>query len=58
VLLPRQVEALKTRLQSRINGGSDSSRTVTAMAGGALVALCELAAGRLNPTRVFQHTET
>jgi len=51
VLVPRQVEALKARLTS--NGGGDASRTVSAMADGKVVALCELRAGRLNPTRVF-----
>ena len=58
VLLPRQVEALKTRLVSRFIGGEDASRTVSATSDGNIVALCELRAGRLSPTRVFQHTET
>lgn len=49
VLVPRQVEALKARL----HGGS---RTVSAMEGDRLVALCEMRAGRLNPVRVFQLT--
>ncbi len=49
VLVPRQVETLKARLQ-----GGD--RTVSAMEGGRLVALCEMRAGRLNPVRVFQFT--
>jgi tRNA pseudouridine55 synthase len=49
VLVPRQVEALKARL----TGGS---RTVSAMEGNRLVALCEMRAGRLNPVRVFQLT--
>lgn len=49
VLVPRQVEALKTRLK----GGS---RTVSAMEGNRLAALCEMRAGRLNPVRVFQLT--
>lgn len=49
VLVPRQVEVLKARL----TGGS---RTVSAMEGGRLVALCEMRAGRLNPVRVFQLT--
>jgi tRNA pseudouridine55 synthase len=49
VLVPRQVEVLKTRLK----GGS---RTVSAMEGNRLVALCEMRAGRLNPVRVFQLT--
>jgi tRNA pseudouridine55 synthase len=53
VLVPRQVEALKARLVPRIIGGEDASRTVSAMSGGRIVALCELRAGRLNPTRVF-----
>jgi tRNA pseudouridine55 synthase len=45
VLLPRQVEMLKPR--------TGASRAVSAMTGGVLVALCELRAGQLNPTRVF-----
>ncbi|MFN3521471.1 MAG: tRNA pseudouridine(55) synthase TruB [Phenylobacterium sp.] len=46
VLVPRQVEALKARL-------APGSRTVSAMAGGSIVALCEMRAGRLEPARVF-----
>jgi tRNA pseudouridine55 synthase len=46
VLVPRQVEAVKARLKP-------GSRTVSAMAGGAMVALCEMRAGRLEPSRVF-----
>jgi len=53
VLVPRQVEALKARLIPRTIGGEDASRTVSAMSDGKIVALCELRAGRLNPTRVF-----
>ena len=45
VLLPRQVEALKARLPA--------SRMVSARHGTMIVALCEMRAGRLNPTRVF-----
>jgi len=45
VLLPRQVETLRERLGDQ--------RTVSAMAGGRLVALCEMRAGRLDPVRVF-----
>lgn len=45
VLLPRQVEQLKPRI--------GASRAVSAMTGGVLVALCELRAGQLSPTRVF-----
>jgi tRNA pseudouridine55 synthase len=45
VLLPRQVETLTARLSA--------SRTVSAHHGGRIVALCEMRAGRLNPTRVF-----
>jgi tRNA pseudouridine55 synthase len=48
VLLPRQVETLKDQLAG--------DRTVSAMAGDRLVALCEMRAGRLNPVRVFQLT--
>ncbi len=45
VLLPRQVETLRARLCG--------SRAVSARHGCAIVALCEMRAGRLNPTRVF-----
>ncbi len=48
VLLPRQVETLKARLRS--------SRVVSAREGSRIVALCEMRAGRLNPTRVFHLT--
>jgi tRNA pseudouridine55 synthase len=53
VLVPRQVEALRPRLIPRPIGGQDASRTVSATLGGRIVALCEMRAGRLNPTRVF-----
>jgi tRNA pseudouridine55 synthase len=53
VLVPRQVEMLRPRLIPRIIGGQDASRTVSATSGGNIVALCEMRAGRLNPTRVF-----
>jgi len=46
VLVPRQAEALKARL-------APGSRTVSAMAGDVIVALCEMRAGRLEPARVF-----
>ncbi len=46
VLVPRQVETLKARL-------TPGSRTVSAMADGVVVALCEMRMGRLEPTRVF-----
>ncbi|HEY3694629.1 tRNA pseudouridine(55) synthase TruB [Phenylobacterium sp.] len=46
VLVPRQVEALKARLKP-------GARTVSAMTGGLVVALCEMRAGRLEPARVF-----
>ena len=46
VLVPRQVEAVKARLKP-------GSRTVSAMSGGSVVALCEMRAGRLEPSRVF-----
>jgi tRNA pseudouridine55 synthase len=48
VLLPRQVETLRARLSA--------SRTVSARHGTRIVALCEMRAGRLNPTRVFHLT--
>ena len=53
VLVPRQVEALRPRLIPRFIGGQDASRTVSATLDGRIVALCEMRAGRLNPTRVF-----
>ena len=46
VLVPRQVELVKAGLKP-------GSRTVSAMAGGSVVALCEMRAGRLEPSRVF-----
>ena len=46
VLVPRQVESVKARLRP-------GSRTVSAMAGGSVIALCEMRAGRLEPSRVF-----
>jgi len=46
VLVPRQVESVKARLKP-------GSRTVSATSGGAVVALCEMRAGRLEPSRVF-----
>jgi len=46
VLLPRQAETLKARLAS-------GSRAVSAFCDEKIVALCEMRAGRLNPTRVF-----
>ncbi len=49
VLLPRQVETLKAELPP-------GDRTVSAMSGEKLVALCEMRAGKLNPVRVFQLT--
>jgi tRNA pseudouridine55 synthase len=49
VLLPRQAEALKASLKS-------GSRIVSAFGEGKIVALCEMRAGRLNPTRVFHLT--
>jgi tRNA pseudouridine55 synthase len=52
VLLPRQVETLKARLASP-DGAGFASRTVLATSGGVLVAICEMRAGQLGPTRVF-----
>ena len=46
VLVPRQVEALKARL-------NPGTRTVSAMSDGVMVALCEMRAGKLEPSRVF-----
>jgi len=51
VLVPRQVESVKARLKP-------GSRTVSAMAGGSVVALCEMRAGRLEPSRVFHLEES
>jgi tRNA pseudouridine55 synthase len=52
VLLPRQVETLKARLAG--SKGSDfAPRTVLAMHGGVAVSICEMRAGQLSPTRVF-----
>ncbi len=53
VLLPRQVETLKTCLKPRVIAGQDASRTVSAISDGKIVALCEMRAGKLSPTRVF-----
>jgi tRNA pseudouridine55 synthase len=50
VLVPRQVETVKAGLKP-------GSRTVSAMVGGVMVALCEMRAGRLEPARVF-HLES
>ena len=49
VLVPRQVETLKAQL-------TPGDRTVSAMNGEKIVALCEMRAGKLNPVRVFQLT--
>ena len=46
VLVPRQVETVKARLRP-------GSRIVSAMSDGVIVALCEMRAGRLEPSRVF-----
>ena len=46
VLVPRQVEALKARLTL-------GSRTVSVLSEGMMVALCEMRAGKLEPSRVF-----
>ena len=53
VLLPRQVETLLERLKPRTVGDRDASRTVLATDGGRALALCEMRAGRLQPTRLF-----
>ena len=46
VLVPRLVDDLRSRL-------SAGTRTVSVLAGGTLVALCEMRMGRLEPARVF-----
>jgi tRNA pseudouridine55 synthase len=51
VLVPRQVETVKAELKP-------GSRTVSAMAGGRMIALCEMRAGRLEPSRVFHLEES
>ncbi|WP_158912809.1 tRNA pseudouridine(55) synthase TruB [Caulobacter sp. S45] len=53
VLVPRQVEELRPRLVSRTVAGHDAGRTVLATFEGRAHALCEMRAGRLNPTRIF-----
>jgi len=54
VLLPRQVETLRSRLKPRTVGGQDASRTVLATTeAGRALALCEMRAGRLQPVRLF-----
>ena len=53
VLLPRQVETLQARLESRTIGDKDASRTVLATDQGRALALCEMRAGRLQPVRLF-----
>ncbi len=58
VLLPRQVEALMTRCALLRDGSSSSIAVSARTADGGVVALCEIDAGRLRPTRVFQHLET
>jgi tRNA pseudouridine55 synthase len=52
VLLPRQVETLRARLASPMGEGF-ASRTVLAVHGGSPVSICEMRAGQLSPTRVF-----
>ena len=52
VLLPRQIETLRTRLAPP-DGDGIASRTVLANLDGALIAICEMRAGQLSPTRVF-----
>jgi tRNA pseudouridine55 synthase len=52
VLLPRQVETLRTRL-SAPDGAGFASRTVLATYGGGPVSICEIRAGQLRPVRVF-----
>ena len=51
VLLPRQVEALRTELG--LDSDPAAGRTVSAMQGSRVVALGELKAGRVEPVRVF-----
>jgi tRNA pseudouridine55 synthase len=52
VLLPRQIETLRTRL-SAPDGVGFASRTVLAVHGGGPVSICEIRAGQLRPVRVF-----
>ena len=59
LLVPRQVEALTARLAPRNPADQEASRCVLATVNGRAAALCDLRAGRLNPTRVFHlNTET
>ncbi len=53
VLVPRQVEELRTRLVPRSVAGHDAGRTVLTTFEGRAHALCELRAGRISPTRIF-----
>ena len=53
VLVPRQVEELRTRLVPRSVAGHDAGRTVLTTYEGRAHALCELRAGRISPTRIF-----
>jgi tRNA pseudouridine55 synthase len=52
VLLPRQIETLKSRLSSP-DGAGFASRTVLAMGASGPAAICEIRAGQLRPVRVF-----
>ncbi|WP_421933578.1 tRNA pseudouridine(55) synthase TruB [Phenylobacterium sp.] len=51
LLVPRQVEALKARFTL-------GSRTVSVLSEGMMVALCEMRAGKLEPSRVFHLTKS
>lgn len=53
VLLPHQVESLRSKMRPRTVSGEDASRAALAMCGGKAVALGEMRAGRLTPTRIF-----
>ena len=57
VLVPRQVEELRTRLVPRSIAGHDGVRTVLTTFEGRAHALCELRAGRISPTRIFHLDE-
>jgi tRNA pseudouridine55 synthase len=53
VLLPHQVESLRSKMRPRTVSGEDASRAALALCGGKAVALGEMRAGRLTPTRIF-----
>jgi tRNA pseudouridine55 synthase len=57
ILLPHQVEMLRAKMRPRTISGEDASRAALATCGGKAVALGEMRAGRLTPTRIFYPNE-